>query len=61
MEIVKIIVTAVISIAAVILGTSACITTVNVNKNSEGATIESAQSAQQKNDSIKFDLNIEKK
>lgn len=56
-EIIKIIATAIVSIAGTLLIES-CIVTTNVNKNSAGATIESQQSAQQKNDSTNFKIDV---
>lgn len=59
-EIIKIVCTAIISIAAVLLATQSCISTKNYVTNSENVRIESQQSAQQKNDSIHFNVEVKK-
>lgn len=56
-EIIKIVATAIIAIASTLLVES-CIVTTNVVKESAGATIESQQSAQQKNDSTNFKIQV---
>ena len=59
-EIIKIVCTAIVSIAAVLLTTQSCISTKNYVTNSDHVRIESQQSAQQKNDSISFKVDVKK-
>lgn len=59
-EIIKIVCTAIISIAATLLTTQGCISTKNYVTNSDHVRIESQQSAQQKNDSIHFNVEVKK-
>lgn len=59
-EIIKIVCTAIISIAATLLSTQSCISTKNYVTNSDHVRIESQQSAQQKNDSINFKVDVKK-
>lgn len=59
-EIIKIVCTAIISIAATLLTTQSCISTKNYVTNSDHVQIDSQQSAQQKNDSIHFNVDIKK-
>lgn len=59
-EIIKIVCTAIISIAATLLTTQSCIGTKNYVTNSENVRINSQQSAQQKNDSIHFNVEVKK-
>ncbi len=59
-EIIKIVCTAIISIAATLLTTQSCISTKNYVTNSENVRIDSQQSAQQKNDSIHFNVEVKK-
>ena len=56
-ESIKSVATFAVGVATILL-TQSCISSWNVNKNSKGATINSKQSAEQKNDStnIKIDL-----
>ena len=58
-EIIKLIATCGVAIAAVFLVES-CISSWNVNKNSQGATINSKQAAEQKNDSTNFKIDLKK-
>ena len=51
LEIIKLIASFVVGVATIILAQS-CISSWSINKNSQGATINSKQSAEQKNDSI---------
>ena len=57
LEIIKLLASFVVGVATIIL-TQSCISSWNLNKNSQGATINSKQSAEQKNDStnLKFEL-----
>lgn len=59
-EIIKIVCTAIISIAATLLTTQSCISTKNYVTNSDHVQISSQQSAQQKNDSIHFNVDVKK-
>ena len=58
-EVIKLIATCIISVAAVFLVES-CISSLNINKNSKGATINSKQAAEQKNDSTNFKIDLKK-
>ena len=59
LEIIKFIASFSIGIATTILVQS-CVSSWNINKNSQGATIESKQSAEQKNDSTNFKIELKK-
>lgn len=59
LEIIKLIASFAIGVATVVL-TQSCISSWNINKNSPKATIESKQSAEQKNDSTNFKIDLEK-
>lgn len=59
-EIIKIVCTAIISIAATLLTAQSCISTKNYVTNSKNVRINSQQSAQQKNDSIHFNVDVKK-
>lgn len=59
LEIVKLIASFAVGIATIVLVQS-CISSWNVNKNSQGATINSKQSAEQKNDSTNFKIDLKK-
>ena len=48
-----------VGVATIIL-TQSCISGWNINKNSQGATINSKQSAEQKNDSTNFKIDLKK-
>ena len=58
-EVIKLIATCIVATAAVFLVES-CISSLNVNKNSEGATINSKQAAEQKNDSTNIEIELKK-
>ena len=57
LEIIKLFASFVIGAATIIL-TQSCISSWNINKNSQGATINSEQSAEQKNDSTNFKIEL---
>ena len=59
LEIIKLIASFAVGVATIILAQS-CISSWNVNKNSQGATINSKQSAEQKNDSVNFKIELKK-
>ena len=59
LEIIKLFASFVVGVATVILAQS-CISSWNINKNSQGATINSKQTAEQKNDSTNFKIDLEK-
>lgn len=59
LEIIKLIASFAVGVATVVLAES-CISSWNVNKNSQGATINSKQSAEQKNDSTKIEFKLKK-
>lgn len=59
LEIIKLIASFAVGVATVVLAQS-CISSWNVNKNSQGATINSKQSAEQKNDSTNFKIELKK-
>lgn len=59
LKIIKLFATFAVGVAATILVQS-CISSWNVNKNSQGATINSKQSAEQKNDSTNFKIELKK-
>ena len=59
LEIIKLIASFAIGVATIIL-TQSCISSWNINKNSQGAKIESKQSAEQKNDSTNFKIDFKK-
>ena len=59
LEIIKLIASFAVGVATVVLAES-CISSWNVKKNSQGATINSKQSAEQKNDSTNFKIDLEK-
>ena len=59
LEIIKLAAPFVVAVATIILAQS-CISSLNVNKNSQGATINSKQSAEQKNDSTNFKIELQK-
>lgn len=59
LEIIKLIASFAIGIATILL-TQGCISSWNINKNSKGATINSEQSAEQKNDSTNFKIELKK-
>ena len=59
LEIIKLIASFAVGVATIVLAQS-CISSWNVNKNSQGATINSKQSAEQKNDSTNFKIEVEK-
>lgn len=59
LEIVKLIASFAVGVATIVLAQS-CISSWNINKNSQGATIKSKQSAEQKNDSTKIKIDFKK-
>ena len=59
LEIIKLIASFAVGVATIILAQS-CISSWNINKNSQGAKINSEQSEKQKNDSIKFKIELKK-
>ena len=59
LEIIKLIASFAVGVATVVLVES-CISSWNVNKNSQGATINSKQSAEQENDSTNFKIELKK-
>lgn len=59
LEIIKLIASFIVGIATIVLVQS-CISSWNLNKNSQGATINSQQSAEQKNDSTNFKIELQK-
>ena len=59
LEIIKLVATCIVAVATVLLVES-CISSWNINKNSQGAKIKSEQSAEQKNDSTNFKIDLKK-
>lgn len=59
LEIIKLLASFAVGVATIILVES-CVSSWNINKNSQGATISSEQSAEQKNDSTNFKIDLEK-
>ena len=59
LEVVKLIASFAVGVATIVL-TQSCISSWNVNKNSQGATINSEQSAEQRNDSTNFKIDLKK-
>ena len=59
LEIIKLITSFAVGVATIVLAQS-CISSWNINKNSKGATINSKQSAEQKNDSTNFKIELKK-
>lgn len=59
LEIIKLIASFAVGVATIVLVDS-CITSLNLNKNSQGATIDSKQSAEQENDSTNFKIELKK-
>lgn len=59
LEIIKLIASFAVGVATIIL-TQGCVSSWNINKNSQGAKIESKQSAEQKNDSTNFKIELQK-
>ena len=59
LEIIKLIASFAVGVATIILAQS-CISSWNINKNSRGATINSKQTAEQKNDSTNFKIDLRK-
>lgn len=59
LEIIKLIASFIVGVATVVL-TESCISSWNINKNSQGATISSKQSAEQENDSTNFKIELKK-
>ena len=57
LEIIKLIASFAVGVATIVLAQS-CISSWNINKNSKGATINSKQSAEQKNDSTNFKIEL---
>lgn len=59
LEIIKLIASFAVGIATIVLVQS-CISSWNINKNSQGASINSKQEAEQKNDSTNFKIDLKK-
>ena len=59
LEIIKLIASFAVGIATIVLVQS-CISSWNINKNSQGAKINSKQSAEQENDSTNFKIDFKK-
>ena len=59
LEIIKLIASFAVGVATVILAQS-CTSSWNINKNSQGATINNKQAAEQKNDSTNFKIELKK-
>lgn len=59
LEIIKLIASFAVGIATIVLVQS-CISSWNINKKSPGSTIDSKQTAEQKNDSTSFKINLKK-
>lgn len=59
LEIIKLVASFMVGIATIVLVQS-CVSSWNVNKNSQGATINSQQTAEQKNDSTNFKIELKK-
>ena len=59
LEIIKLLASFAVGVATIILAQS-CISSWNINKNSQGATISSKQTAEQKNDSTNFKIDLKK-
>lgn len=59
LEIIKLIASFAVGIATIVLVQS-CVSSWNINKNSQGATIKSKQCAEQKNDSTNFKIELQK-
>ena len=57
--IIKLIASFAVGVATIVLAQS-CISSWNINKNSKGSTINSKQSAEQKNDSTIFKIDLKK-
>ena len=45
---------------AILILLNSCVSSWNINKNSQGATINSEQTAEQKNDSTNFKIDLKK-
>ena len=59
LEIIKLVASFAVGVATIILAQS-CISSWNINKNSQGAKINSEQSAEQENDSTNFKIELKK-
>ena len=59
LEIIKLIASFAVGIATIVMVQS-CISSWNINKNSQGAKINSEQAAEQKNDSTNFKIELKK-
>lgn len=59
LEIIKLIASFAVGVATIILVQS-CVSSWNINKNSRGASINSEQAAEQKNDSTNFKIDLKK-
>lgn len=59
LELIKLIASFAVGVATIML-TQSCISSWNINKNSQGATINSKQSAEQRNDSTIFKIDLKK-
>lgn len=58
-EVIKLIASFMVGVATIVL-TQSCISSWNINKNSQGAKINSEQSAKQENDSTNFKIDLKK-
>ena len=58
LEIIKLIASFIVGVATIVL-TQSCISSWNLNKNSQGSTINSKQAAEQKNDSTNFKIDLQ--
>lgn len=59
LEIIKLIASFAVGVATIVLVQS-CVSSWNVNKNSQGAAIHSKQGVEQKNDSTNFKIELKK-
>lgn len=59
LEIIKLLASFAVGVATIVLAQS-CISSWNINKKSPGATIDSKQTAEQKNDSTNFKIELKK-
>lgn len=59
LEIIKLLASFAVGVATIILAQS-CISSWNINKNSQGATISNKESVEQKNDSTNFKIDLKK-
>ena len=59
LEIIKLLASFAVGVATIVLVQS-CVSSWNINKNSQGATINSEQTAEQKNDSTNFKIDLKR-